>query len=177
MHRFMIVVVVAASLATSLAMADVYRYQTPDGRWLLTDRPPPVGVQPVTTLKATVRPAPEPAASEPVPAPVVVLQAPASPEPAAAPSTPEPPASTPVDTAAFALLRQGISMGEVKRRIGPPEERLDHGTQWATVVSGMRAERRTVHKETWLYPGTRYVAPVRLVFHDALLARKVKEVQ
>lgn len=176
-RRMIIGGLITLALLTSLALpaqAEMYRYRDPaTGRWVLTNREPPADAEALTTRPShtpqeRVYPVPAPeAAPEPPqePVPVVVVPAP----------EPPPPAAKPVDTREFGLLKVGMRQPEVERRLGPPATVTDLGTKsyFDRTRSG-RLVKTEVVIEAWDYPGSRGTLPVRVIFHNGVLAAKVK---
>ena len=163
-------------LATTPGRAEIYRYRDPEGRLIISNSPPPAGVE--TT--AIVPEGAGPSTHTTVPSAI----APARPDAkAVAPKSRKHPRSRrqkehqesqPVSTHKFGLLSIGSSQDEVKRRIGPPAKRVTHGKQKRMVQVGGRFMRRPVRIESWYYPGTSRLLPTQLVFYDGKLAEKNK---
>jgi hypothetical protein len=169
-------VLLSLLLAATPGRAEIYRYQAPDGRLIISNSPPPAGVESTdvvpegagpsthTTVPSAITPA------QPDAAPV----APKSRQGREARRQKEHQESQPVNTHKFGLLSIGSSQDEVKRRIGPPAKRVTHGKQKRMVQVGGRFMSRPVRVESWYYPGTSRLLPTHLVFYDGKLAEKTK---
>ena len=163
-------------LAASPGNAEIYRYRDSEGRLVISNSPPPAGVETTDVVPEGAGPS----TYTTVPSAI----APARPDP-----KPEKPKtrkrrrarrqkarqeSQPVNTHKFGLLSIGSSQDEVKRRIGPPAKRVRHGKQKRMVRDGGRFIRRRVRIESWHYPGSGRLLPTHLVFYDGKLAEKNK---
>ncbi|MDH3601154.1 MAG: DUF4124 domain-containing protein [Candidatus Tectomicrobia bacterium] len=163
-------------LAATLANAELYRYRGPEGRLIISNSPPPAGVETTDIVPEGAGP------STHTTVPSAVIPA----RPKAKPVTPKSrkrrqarrekarQESQPVNTHKFGLLPIGSSQAEVKRRIGPPEKREKHGKQKRMVDVGGRFIHRRVRVESWYYPGSGRLLPTHLVFYDGKLAEKNK---
>jgi Domain of unknown function (DUF4124)/Protein of unknown function (DUF2845) len=163
-------------LATTPGRAEIYRYRDPDGRLIISNSPPPAGVE----TSDVVPEGAGPSTHTTVPSAIVPAQSDAKP---VAPKShkhrrarrqKEHPESQPVNTHKFGLLSIGSSQDEVKRRLGPPAKRVTHGKQKRIVQVDGRFMRRPVRVESWYYPGTSRLLPTHLVFYDGKLAEKNK---
>jgi hypothetical protein len=179
-HRFypasVPLVLLGLLLAAIPGSAEIYRYRGPDGRLIMSNSPPPAGVETTDIVPEGAGPS----THTTVPSAI----APARPD-----TRPEKPQSRkrhrarrhkarqesqPVNTHKFGLLPIGSSQDEVKRRIGPPAKRVTHGKQKRLVQDSGRFIRRRIRVESWYYPGSGRLLPTHLVFYDGKLAEKNK---
>jgi Domain of unknown function (DUF4124)/Protein of unknown function (DUF2845) len=163
-------------LATTPGRAEIYRYRDPEGRLIISNSPPPAGVETTAIMPEGAGPSTHttvPSAIAPA-QPDTKPVAPKSRKRSRARRQKEHQESQPVSTHKFGLLSIGSSQDEVKRRIGPPAKRVTHGKQKRMVQVGGRFMRRPVRVESWYYPGTSRLLPTQLVFYDGKLAEKNK---
>jgi Domain of unknown function (DUF4124)/Protein of unknown function (DUF2845) len=171
-----LLVLLSLLLAATPGRAEIYRYQDSDGRLIISNSPPPAGIETTDIVPEGAGPSTH----------TTVPSAIAPAQPDAKPVAPKSrkhrrtrpqqahQESQPVNTHKFGLLSIGSSQDEVKRRIGPPAKRVTHGKQKRMVQVGGRFMHRPVRVESWYYPGTSRLLPTHLVFYDGKLAEKNK---
>lgn len=108
----------------------------------------PVVVPPAQTLAI---PTPLPAVAPPPPAAPGAFQAPGGSQP---PSV-EVPKAKAVDTTQLALIRPGMTMYEVEKRLGKPESVYDRGWTWS--------RGQLLRQTDWVYPSLQASVPPALV--------------
>ena len=169
-------VLLSLLLAATPSSAEIYRYRDPDGRLIISNSPPPDGVETTDIVPEGAGPSTHttvPSAIAPA-RPDAKTVAPKSHKRSRARRQKEHEESQPINTHKFGLLSIGSSQDEVKRRIGPPAKRVTHGKQKRMVQVGGRFISRPVRVESWYYPGTSRLLPTHLVFYDGKLAEKNK---
>jgi hypothetical protein len=163
-------------LTATPGQAEIYRYRGPDGGLIISNSPPPAGVESADVVPEGAGPSTHttvPSAIAPA-RPDAKPVAPKSRKRRRARRQDARQESQPVNTHKFGLLSIGSSQDEVKRRIGPPAKRVKHGKQKHMVQDGGRFIRRRVRVESWYYPGSGRLLPTHLVFYDGKLAEKHK---
>ncbi len=157
--------------------AESYRYQTADGRWVISNSPPEVPAEVITKMPEGSGPSMQTTAQAPVGKPIKQLKKQQFKETNRRQKRHRrrrQKVPGPVNTHQFGLLKIGSHKKEVLRLIGPPEERIKEGKQRRLVrFKGYFAERK-VKVETWHYPGSNRIRPTRLVFYNGRLAEKDK---
>jgi hypothetical protein len=169
-------VLLSLLLAATPGRTEIYRYRDSAGRLIISNSPPPAGVETTDIVPEGAGP------STHTTVPSAIAPARPDAKPVAPKSRKRPRSrrqkehqeSQPVNTHKFGLLSIGSSQDEVKRRIGPPAKRVTHGKQKRMVQVGGRFMRRPVRVESWYYPGTGRLLPTHLVFYDGKLAEKNK---
>jgi len=160
-----------------VSWAQSYRYQTPDGRWIIPDIPPADGAAVVTEVPEGSGPSMQTNAQIPLSKP---LKHPKSKDVRKSARRQQRPrhrdtqVPRPVNTHQFGLLEIGSSKAAILRVLGPPADKVKEGKQKRMVHLKGRSIQRNVRIETWYYPGSNRLRPTRLVFYDGLLGEKDK---
>jgi hypothetical protein len=179
MPSHILYLLVTLTLASSHASwAQTYRYQTPDGRWIISNTPPADDAEVVTkipegsgpSMQTTIQVPSQNKAMKPVKNQDIrkaahrhnrdrhrLMQT-----------------SRPVNTHQFGLLEIGSTQADVLRVLGPPADKVKQGRKERIVHLKERYVQRKVKIETWYYPGSNRLRPTRLVFYDGLLGEKDK---
>jgi hypothetical protein len=168
----------ALALAGShVSWAQIYRYQTPDGRWIISNAPPADDAETVTTIPEGLGPSMHTTA--PVPSTKAMKHIRKQDARRTAQhqnrhqrrrmQTPRP-----VNTRQFGLLKIGSPKAEILRVLGPPADKVKQGKKKRMVRLKGRYVQRKVKIETWYYPGSNRLRPTQLVFYDNFLGEKDK---
>ena len=162
-------------VSSQTSWAQIYRYRAPDGRWVISDRAPADDAEDVVEEPEGAGP------SVRTTAPMPSRRARTSiskryKRKAARRHKRQRHAETPrpVSTRQLGLLAIGSSRAAVRRKLGPPLDKVREGKKKRMVRLKGRYVQRKVSIETWYYPGSNRLRPAQLVFYNGLLAEKDK---
>jgi hypothetical protein len=164
-------------VGSHVSWAQLYRYQIPDGRWIISDIPPADDAEVVTKIPVGSGPSMQSTVQVPSSMPQEhrksrKVQKRAHRQKRHQHRDTQPPRA--VDTHQFGLLKIGSSKAAILRALGPPSDKVKEGKKKRMVSLKGRYIQRNVKIETWYYPGSNRLHPTRLVFYDGLLGEKDK---
>ena len=164
-------------VSSHVSWAQVYRYQTPDGRWIISNTPPADDAEIVTKMPAGSGPSMQSTVQVPPSTPQQHRKSKKAHNAAHRPKRPRhrvPETPRAVNTHQFGLLEIGSSKAEILRELGPPSDKVHEGKKKRMVHVDGRYIQRHVKIETWYYPGSNRLHPTRLVFYNGFLGEKDK---
>ena len=162
-------------LGVQTSWAQIYRYRAPDGSWVITDRAPADNTKGVMEEPEGFGPSFQTTVETPSRKTKASVKKRYRRKSARRPKrqrrveTPRP-----VSTRQLGLLAMGSTRAAVRRKLGPPEEKVKGGKKMRMVRLKGRYAQRKVSIETWYYPGSNRLRPTQLVFYNGRLAEKGK---
>ena len=156
-----LLVLAYAMLSPVNASATMYHCRDHDGRTQLRDTPCPANAKTITVQ----RPRPATHTRNTRQRPLSALPQGTKNVPVAPPT----PRARSVDTLQLALLRAGMTMQEITKRLGHPERVIALGN---LLVYRGRGIYETLVREKWVYPGSRGVGPTLIIFQDGRLLER-----
>lgn len=152
----LITLALAVPLLARVALADIYKCTTLQGKVAYQDHPCVDSEVPMVESSGSM---PTPEAQR--------QQSPSQ----SSPRTPTGGAAPPIALRLFGAIRPGMTETEVTQRLGPPLRVIDGGTVQTTARSYGFSTSSERHRHVWIYPGPAQIPELHITFASGLVEK------